>query len=143
MKVKFKKNVAREFLFLLGSTVLFFVLLFLWMFFENRNDNRVDELQNEIKSTRLELVNKIKSMEKKGELEKTIANMVQKSEENKKLTKLEEELKKKENSFFSSSIYDKDVIELGILIISITFGLRYLIYATKWSLKELKSENNE
>tara|TARA_R110001592_G_scaffold140113_1_gene360753 strand:+ start:2304 stop:2645 length:342 start_codon:yes stop_codon:yes gene_type:complete len=113
------------------------------MFFENRNDNRVDELQNEIKSTRLELVNKIKSMEKKGELEKTIANMVQKSEENKKLTKLEEELKKKENSFFSSSIYDKDVIELGILIISITFGLRYLIYATKWSLKELKSENNE
>lgn len=55
-----------------------------------------------------------------------------------KLKVLNVELKNRKKSFFNSSIHEDDVVGLGIIILSIVFGLRYLIYATKWSLTQIK-----
>ena len=56
----------------------------------------------------------------------------------KKLEELNAELKNRKKSFFNSSIQVDDIVDLGILILSIVFGLRYLIYATRWSFTQLK-----
>lgn len=51
---------------------------------------------------------------------------------------LEEELKKTKNSFFNDWVDDDEVLGLGLILFSLFFLLRYLIYATKWSVKQLK-----
>lgn len=230
MKQTIKKNIAREFLFLLGSIIIFFVILFLWMFLKSRNHKKIDELQNEIasiertfqdtnvnlteifdfkenseklyrvitekglytksfeefneqfssKEKQIKLYNAVyerglysKSQNEflnkyfaypenniepelkkllfeakdKGAFDSQLNEIIYRysaknNDSNKenieKLKVLNVELKNRKKSFFNSSIYDDDVVGLGIIILSIVFGLRYLIYATKWSLIQLK-----
>jgi hypothetical protein len=51
---------------------------------------------------------------------------------------LEKELEKTKDSFFNSSVGENERLELGFMIFSIFFLFRYLIYGTKWSIKQLK-----
>lgn len=230
MKQTVKKNIAREFLFLLGSTIIFFVILFLWMFLESRNDKKIDELQNEIasiertfqnnnvdlneifdfkenseklyrvitekglytksfeefneqfssKEKQIKLYNAVYERElytksqneflnkyfayPENNIEPELKKLLYKAKDKgasdsqlneiiyrysaknkdsnneniEKLKVLNVELNNRKKSFFNSSIHEDDVVGLGIIILSIVFGLRYLIYATKWSLTQIK-----
>jgi hypothetical protein len=51
---------------------------------------------------------------------------------------LEKELEKTKKSFFNERIGGGEVLGLGIILFSIFFLLRYLIYGTKWSIRQLK-----
>lgn len=51
-----------------------------------------------------------------------------------------DELENAKRSFFNSSIYDDDIILLVIFFLFFFFGIRYLFYATKWSIKQLREE---
>jgi hypothetical protein len=48
------------------------------------------------------------------------------------------ELEKLENSFFSRKIENRNLIVLGIILFSLTFFMRYIFYAIKWSIKQLR-----
>lgn len=43
-----KKILAREFLFLLGTAILFFIILFFWIMLNDLNKDREYELENRI-----------------------------------------------------------------------------------------------
>jgi len=230
MKQTTKKIIAREYLFLLGSIILFFIILFLWMFLESRNDRKISEIQNEIATIEKEFqinnldLNKIfdfkenseklyqvinerslytKSFEEFNEqfsskekqiklyngvkeeglytksqkeflneyfsypennIEKELQKLLYEAKDNgtsysrineiiyrylaknndsykqnlERVKELKVELKGRKESFFNSGIYKDNVIGLGLLIFSIVFCFRYLIYAAKWSFMQLK-----
>ena len=48
MKQENKKIIAREFLFLLGTTILFFVILFIWIMLNEANNDKEYELNQKI-----------------------------------------------------------------------------------------------
>lgn len=56
-----------------------------------------------------------------------------------KVNELKSELKEKRNSVFDGYVDDDSVFGLAFFLFCIMFLLRYLIYATKWSIKQLKS----
>lgn len=55
-----------------------------------------------------------------------------------KRKKLEEDLEKKENSIFNGSFGDDEIFAIGLIVFSLLFLLRYLIYGIKWSINQLK-----
>ncbi len=55
-----------------------------------------------------------------------------------KMTALKKDLKKNKNSIFSKDIDNGILVNLGVIIFSIFFLLRYVIYGTKWSIKQMK-----
>lgn len=185
MNKKTKKIIAKEFLFLLGTTILFFIILFIWIILNDSNRDKEYKLKDKIeKLTESEKLpyrlrvfyyinnditenswNKMKDSEKfisdlkdtenaskiydyikeKGNISSTKDEFLDKiSKDNEsenyftKILPLETELKKTEDSFFNSSIRDEEIFVLGIFLFSIFFLLRYLIYGTKWSIKQLK-----
>lgn len=57
------------------------------------------------------------------------------------LEKLKVKKKKLENNratFFHSPITEGDLFQLGVIIVAILFGVRYLFYSIKWSLNQLR-----
>lgn len=59
----------------------------------------------------------------------------------KKLEDLQDKSKSLEQtraSFFYDPISQDDLFSLGIIMITILFGVRYLVYSIKWSLNQLK-----
>lgn len=51
---------------------------------------------------------------------------------------LEKKLQKIESSIFNENINENKVFRLGLILFLIFFIFRYLMYGTKWSLKQLK-----
>lgn len=45
---------------------------------------------------------------------------------------------KKEIEKIKTSMYNYDILELTFILLSFTFGIRYVFYATRWSLKQLR-----
>lgn len=183
-----KKIIAKEFLFLLGTTILFFVVLFAWTMLSDSNSDRKYEIKQEI--TELTQANELpyrlrvfyfvnkdilnnsswNKMEDSGKFisdlktdpgivssiysfikendsgmtitEEEFKEKVRNDKESEtyltKITSLEKELEKTKASIFSGSVGDDEILGLGLTLFSIFFLLRYLIYATKWSVKELK-----
>lgn len=173
MKESAKKIIAREFLFLLGTTILFFVILFIWTLLHNYNNEKEYELKQEIESLteskRLKSIYKdykqkniisttdfitfmsandsqIKSLYNLG-IEanvispKTSLNLFRSAWEKYPIEEIvyrENKINKIKDSFFNRDIRNKGLLSLGFLIFSVLFLLRYLIYATIWSFKQLK-----
>lgn len=54
-------------------------------------------------------------------------------------SKLQEKRRDLKLSIFQKPITKENIIWLGIILFSITFGLRYLYYCTVWSIKQLKN----
>ncbi len=189
MKDSTKKIIAREFLFLLGTIILFFVVIFIWASLNDSINDKEYELKQEIKSLteykklpyRLRVFYYINnniieySWDKMKDSEKFISDLKEneyaseiydyiKKKRNieidkeqylkliskdtvseqyltkllPKLLPLEKKLDKIKDSFFNHSVGGDEALGLGILIFSIFFLLRYLIYATKWSIRQLK-----
>jgi cell division protein FtsI/penicillin-binding protein 2 len=183
MKVITKKIIAREFLFILATIVLFIFLLIIWIVLNQSSrekkykiEKKIEELtQYEILPYRARILyyvntdkilpNKIENKEnfiselKNEKYASEIFEYIKKhygdtpiskelflnqilkdtSSENSlnEIIKLENELVRT-NSIFSGNIDDDEVFGLGFTLFSIFFLLRYLIYATKWSIKQLK-----
>jgi len=55
-----------------------------------------------------------------------------------KVSSLEKELEKTKDSFFNDCVCDDKILRFGQILFSLFFLLRYLIYGTKWSIKQLK-----
>lgn len=47
---------------------------------------------------------------------------------------------KKEIEKIKSSMYNDDILLITFILLFFTFGIRYVFYATKWSLKQLREE---
>jgi uncharacterized protein YpmS len=199
-----KKIIAREFLFLLASLILFFVLFLIWGALNKSSENKVktatakiEEIRNKMPSNktvlaesfRIELDTLVSRMTKAQESQESIQSVVdyfkelygipeyalnskfekivsenrQKGVSDKELEKFvenyredfianrtkydsdfaqlsnsKEDIENAENSFFHHSIQLNDWIKLIGIILSISFGLRYIFYGTKWSLKQLR-----
>lgn len=73
-----------------------------------------------------------------SEFKAEIKNDVDSERHLKEITILEKEVENKKDSFFYNSFSNDKIISIGITLFSIFFLLRYLIYGTKWSLKQLK-----
>lgn len=56
----------------------------------------------------------------------------------KKYNNLKAKLQKENESVFKNSITDKDGLVLAVIILLFFFGLRYLSYGIKWSVRQLK-----
>jgi len=186
MKKTTKKTLAREFLILLGSSILFFIIIFSWDGLNSLNYNKRNRLQNELKELSQNETTRL--LDKFIETEKTYNKWSDVFDDFPEFKKLKEEalkdyyetvmsnkykndrlklqskfpefgfsnyglpndvneleykekeskLKKLKNSFFNSFIDDDEILGVGIFILSLFFALRYLIYATKWSFKQLK-----
>ncbi|WP_298512331.1 hypothetical protein [uncultured Kordia sp.] len=187
MKQVYKKVIAREFLFLLGSTILFFATFFIWLYLGKINRDKQEKIQIEInqlkeyenmpyrlkvllfvkenidyenrKISSIEFISSLKkdslfaynifSLLKKHDNEITISKqdffrkiVKDNKSENylKKISLQENKLRHVQNSFFNNGISNREIEELIIIFVIIFFGIRYLFYATKWSLKQFKSE---
>ena len=51
---------------------------------------------------------------------------------------LEQKLEKKKSSIFNNSFGDDEIFGIALIVFSLLFLLRYLIYGIKWSIKQLK-----
>ncbi len=148
MKQSIKKNIAIEFLFLLGSTVVFFITFFLWTLLVDINHDRISKLKKDITTVynnNPKFKDVLSEAKDKGASELQLNEIIDHYSSKyidknvtEKLVMLKLELKDLKESLFYHDIYDVDLVKLGSIILSITFGLRYLIYATKWSLKQIK-----
>lgn len=181
-----KKILAREFLFLLGSIILFLIIVGIWSWrYEVNSDNYWEskkELNEMIESDNVsyrvkvfhylnqdfpELRNELKNINEfverisqddvselyynkiydKGLITKDINHFRTKLKsdkkfktQSKKYEKLKAKIDNRSSSIFSS-MDDDEVFGLGVIILILVFGLRYLIYATKWSIEQLKENN--
>jgi hypothetical protein len=180
-----KKIIAREFLYLLGTTIVFFIVVFIWIRLSERNYQEQNKLESEIEklteyenlpyrlkvfyylnneiieSTSEKIENKekfisdLKSKKEASEIYKFLKEKqhikiseteyltkISKDTESEKYLKdilpLEKELEKAKNSFFNGNVYTDDMGVFGLILFSIFFLLRYLVYGTKWSIKQLK-----
>ncbi|MEX2597080.1 MAG: hypothetical protein WEC59_09160 [Salibacteraceae bacterium] len=55
MKTTIKKIIAREFLILISTTVVYFIIILLWLFGINQHKNKVDHLISDSESLRISL----------------------------------------------------------------------------------------
>ena len=170
-----KKIIAKEFLFLAGTTILFFLILFAWSSFNKANHDKQNEIKVEInlykknnQSINDELLRVVygkliteatynqfvSDFKQSSELQKLSYNKLEtdadfdtflndalgknKAEKPTKLRKLKTELKKTKNSIFNQSISEDEVFGLGMTLFSVFFIFRYMIYGTKWSIRQLK-----
>lgn len=193
MKIITKKVIAREFLWLLSSAVIFFIILFLWLYLHDRNIKKVEKIDLELSSisnfephsSLVEFENKFSNKDIK-DLDLYISSDSVLSKYNKKalldyvaivnsrkyknyreinskfkifgfddegfhdnfkkhdfvlMKQKKYELDKIKKSFFNNNINEEDIFGLLIIILTISFGLRYVFYATKWSIKQLKEDS--
>ncbi|KEZ93547.1 hypothetical protein [Nonlabens ulvanivorans] len=170
-----KKIIAREFLFLIGTTILFFLILFVWISITESNYDKQNEIKTEIEifEKKNQSVNKelLKLVYGKLSTEATYDEFVIDFKESLELQKLsyskleteadfnsflkdalgeneikkateykslETKLEKTKKSIFNHSVSEDDVFRFGLTLFLIFFIFRYLIYGTKWSIKQLK-----
>ncbi len=187
---KLKKFIAREFLVLLSSVILFLFTWILWVQVNNFLKLKADKLTNEIEE--LKKFEPYQSLLKYSEeansgkysnwedvnllfpqlmafdkqvLKEYVATVntnkykdftvlnskfpefgfdsigVHKNFNILQLEKLQENLKSLESiqaSFFYDAVSNDDLFLLGIILVTILFGFRYLYYAVLWSIKTIK-----
>lgn len=191
MNMKTKKIIAREFLWILSSTILFILTILAWDKLHFENNKQEVELELKIKeilnfephSTLCKLVDSYESIVNFDEYirnDKVLSKLdkqaildyittvnsgkydsfkilyskfpefgFDKNGFNKNFTKeqyevyktYEDELENSKNSFFNSSVSNDDIVILFLLFLLLFFGTRYLFYATKWSIKQLREES--
>jgi|GEM_PF-6093316 len=181
-----KKIVAKEFLYLLSTTLIYFAILFTWTILSESSKEKEYQIKQEIQDLtepeklpfRLKMFHFLNndllntdSWEKMEDPEKFISDLKTNPEiistlysfvkeknktiskeifENKinndtesetylaKIIAKEKELEKTQNSIFNNTIGDDELLWLGVTLFSFIFLLRYIIYGTKWSFKQLK-----
>lgn len=109
-----KKIIAREFLIFLGSIVLGLVLFFMWNLYQINSWKKLKLLREEI-----------------------IITSMNQSE---RVQKLYEVSRGFYDSFFLNVSNGEKILYLSIFIFSILFLMRYLFYAVKWSIIQLKEK---
>lgn len=195
-----KKIIAREFLYLLGTITVFFIVTLICSWLSERNFQEQNELKTEIqklteyqklpyrlrtfyyinnginkdpsekwkkrekfisdmKVKRLaldiydfmkpkfdpnklyEVISEKNATEKIDSSKRNFLTQIAKDKESEsylqKIILKEKELEKVKNSVLNK-MGTKEAIILGVILLSIFFLLRYLIYATKWSIRQLK-----
>ncbi len=198
INTKIRKIIAREFLILLGTIILFLILFFSWYGLIEFNQNKEKKIESKIENVNKKIKKKSIPLSQK-EYDETIDNeltiLINKgytdkeillfcedlklkyhikkrpplqlvdeygipfktdntslpntkensiSFDNKEyelniseLKELRKELNKTKLSFFNENIYDRE-FRLGMILFLLFFPLRYLIYVTKWSIKQLR-----
>ncbi len=189
MKRNHKKIIAREFLFLLGTLILFFIINISWWIFYNKNTSQQQQLRTEISNIkqneevpyRLEIFNYLQNnlksepwnkFDQQSEFLSKSKDSIFASELYENINKaktikfaktkfvlglindtiseqylnrkhsLENELRMVRSSFFSKCITNVHLYRLALILLSISFLLRYLVYAALWSINQLKQEKN-
>lgn len=173
MKKSTKKIIAREFLFLIG-TIIFFFLFYLILFkLVQSNSKNEKKIKNEIVKLRNQLPEGQKFDEygilmkkniyiykdeeySKNELLQKYGNQLESKiiehgfvlkktmtfEESKgfitKQKELNNKLEKIESSIFNMKIGYNELLGIGLILFLMFFILRYVVYGTKWSFKQLK-----
>ena len=189
MKKIIKKIIAREFLFLLGTVLLFLIISFIWIKLIESNQNTERRLEIEIKymterefkelpyQLRISLAMEqsfvltrenikyirdfISSLKKhpekvsntytyikenygntgftltEEEFEEKLKNDKESENYLNQFHKLETDLEKTKDSIFNNSI-NSILTRLVLTLLTIFFLLRYLIYVTMWSVKQLR-----
>ncbi|MFC1784851.1 hypothetical protein ACFL0J_04395 [Candidatus Neomarinimicrobiota bacterium] len=181
-----KKTIAREFLILFGTTILFFILLSGWYGLYTLNNSKETKLTLQIDNLTLgkdspyklriyyglnnyhgtsfdrdklvlflEEINARTVSDKyydelksrydnftvsKSKFRENILNDTRSDLELPNILSIEEKLKKIQISFFNDRIYGDGVVALGLILITLFFLFRYLYYATKWSIKQLRDK---
>lgn len=190
MNKKTKRIVAREFLYVLGTVILWIVMMFVDNYFENKNSEKIQVVEGKLESITtydalpfrlrvyhflnkekdtytfvrelgsrenfLEQVKNVYKAEKvfnflKGwggipvdeykfyqNIKKDIEDQASETYLEEKIIPLEQQKYNLEQSFFNSNTEDRQFGILWILIFML-FGLRYLIYATTWSVIQLRT----
>lgn len=111
-----KKIIAREFLIFLGSIVLGLVLFIIWEYYQVNNWEKLKLLQSEVANSSKN------DLKKRLELYQTARDLIIDS-----------------NNFINVSDGEQ-ILYLSIFIFSILFFARYLFYAIKWSIIQLKEK---
>lgn len=114
--LKMKKIIAREFLIFLGSIVLGLVLFFTWNFYQINSWKKLKLLQKELANS------STNNLEKRQEIYRVARDLVD------------------SDSFFLNVSNGEKILYLSIFIFSILFLMRYLFYAVKWSIIQLKEK---
>lgn len=109
-----KKIIAREFLIVLGGIISFFPLLITWNFIQENIRREINLVYREIYNTPRT------NLEKMQELYETTFDL--------------------RSSFFMSFSTEGKILNISIFIFSILFLMRYLFYAVKWSIIQLKEK---
>jgi len=110
-----KKIIAREFLIFLGSLVLGLVLFIIWEYYQVNSWEKLRLLQSEVANSSKN------DLKKRLELYQTAIDLID------------------SNNFINVSDGEQ-ILYLSIFIFSILFLMRYLFYAVKWSIIQLKEK---
>jgi hypothetical protein len=114
--MEMKKIIAREFLIILGSIVLGLVLFFTWNLYQINSWKKLKLLQKELANS------STNNLEKRQEIYRVARDLVD------------------SDSFFLNVSNGEKILYLSIFIFSILFLMRYLFYAVKWSIFQLKEK---
>jgi len=111
-----KKIIAREFLIFLSSLVLGLVLFIVWDFYQVNRFEKLKLLQSEVANSSKN------DLEKRLELYQNARDLVL------------------SNNFIFNVSDGEQILYSSIFIFSIMFFARYLFYAVKWSIIQLKEK---
>jgi hypothetical protein len=111
--MKMKKIIAREFLIFLGAIISFFLLFFSWNLYQINSWKKWSLLKNESTINPTDLEKRKVVLDTATEIR---------------------------DSFFLSVSDEEKILYLSIFIFSIFFLARYLFYAVKWSIFQLKEK---
>jgi ABC-type antimicrobial peptide transport system permease subunit len=114
--MKMKKIIAREFLIFLGAIISFFLLFFSWNLYQINSWKKLKLLQKELANS------STNNLEKRQELYRVARDLVD------------------TDSFFLYVSTEEKILYLLIFIFSILFLMRYIFYAIKWSIIQLKEK---
>ena len=109
-----KRIIAREFLIFLGSIISFLPLFFIWNLIQENIRQKINLIHKEVAN------NPTINLEKIQELQETASDL--------------------RFSFFLYVSTGEKILYLSIFIFSILFLIRYLFYAVKWSIIQLKEK---
>lgn len=184
MRKSIKKNIAREFLFLFGSTIIFFIAIAIWSWRHEVHSRQHIESEKELEGMRsrmyvrdeaiiIDLYSRVKTLGYSKKIEDFKVLIIKDQEvfedcyeyakskgyiksqqdftdnlsnfvndrvfeaKSKKYDQLKNNIDNRYASIFSS-MSNNSIWFLGEIILFLAFGLRYLIYAIKWSIKQLK-----
>jgi hypothetical protein len=110
--LKMKKIIAREFLIFLGSIIFGIGLFFMWNLYQINSWKKFKLIRKELDNTPLN------NLEKRQELYEVSRGFI--------------------DSFFLHVPNEGKILYLSIIFFSIFFLARYLFYAVKWSIIQLK-----
>lgn len=176
MKKNYKKIFAREFLFLIGTIIIFFLIFLIWYKLVQSNlkneiniNNEIVKLKNQLPEGQkfdkygIPIIENIYIYENEeyseNELLQKYGNKLETKiiehgfllkktitfDESKaflfKQKELNNQLEKIKRSVFNLKIGKNELLGIGLFLFLIFFIIRYIIYGTKWSIKQLKEQN--